>query len=97
MIPINEIFQFSKMTLKQRFNVLVAVCICALAIIIMHFYIKVIPDLITKYEGREAKLQLEKEECNERYIESLEGYEKKYLDVVEEMKNLKREVNENIR
>lgn len=97
MIPIKEIFQLSKMTLTQRFNALVFVCICALAIVIMHFYLKVIPDLVAKHELREANISEKLDECNERYIEALEGYEKKYLDMVDEYKHIKKEVDENIR
>jgi len=102
-----NIKEWAKMPLKQRYNLLIGVIIVALCWVIIHYEKKVnrnneqyrttINSIVTRYRGDKAALEAKLEVCNQNYLLYLQESEKEYKELLFEAKKLKETIDENIK
>lgn len=99
MLSFNQIKEWSKMSLAQRYNMLLGAVVVVLVAVIIFLKNDIndvraesrdtINGVITRYTAREAALEAKLEVCNQERLERLIKSEKEYRDLLFEAKKLK--------
>lgn len=105
-MDLRNIISWSKMPLKQRYNVLIALVVVTLCGVIVHYEKKVninaenhrtvINNIITRYTNREAVLEARLEVCNQNYLLYLQKSEKEYKELLFQAKKLEENLDDKI-
>lgn len=104
MITFDQLRQWSKMPVKQRYNLTVGIIIVVLCAVIIYYEKKVnlkneqhrlaITSIVDRYTTREASLEAKLDVCNQNYLLYLQKSEKEYRELLFEAKKLKEKIED---